>query len=143
MIFIGWFILVGMLLIGCNPSNPDNMIGLQIYSMTTGVGAADNNDIMDKQKLSYSITLTNEENRDIYVKSITPILGDGISNIVITEELTVIVEKSLPANQSLKINDELIIDTEGLSKEEILDLQPFITDIKISTEQIIELPGQQ
>lgn len=143
LIFIGWFILAGMLLIGCNLSNSDNKTGLQIYSMSTGLGAVDNNGSVDKQKLSYSITITNEENRGIYVKSIKPILGNAISNQVVTDELTVIVEKSLPANQSLKINGEFIINTEGLSKEEILELEPFITDITIFTEQIIELPGQQ
>lgn len=141
-IFILGYILLGFLLIGCNTSNPVSKTGLQIYDMSTALGAVDNNNI-DKQKLSYSVTVTNEENREIYVKSIKPILGNGISSKVITEDLTVMVEKSIPANKSLTINGEIIINTEGLSKVQILDLEPFITDFKIVFEQIIELKSKK
>ena len=91
LILIGLLILACMMLIGCNSSNQGNKTGVQIYSMITSLGAVDNYDT-DHQKLSYSVTITNEENRDIFVKSIKPILADGISDKVITEDLTVIVE---------------------------------------------------
>ena len=50
------------------------------------------------------------------------------------------VESLLPSKQSLKIDNEFTINTEGLSKSELSELAPFINGIKILSEQIIELP---
>jgi len=113
-----------LLTIGCSSPSGDNKAGLQISHMNIGLGAIDNSST-DKQRLVYSVTLTNENNKAIYVQWIEPVLGTKISEKVITEDLKVIVEKEIPANQYLEIDGEFILDTKGLSKKEIISLEPF------------------
>jgi len=127
-----------LLTIGCSSPSGDNKAGLQIYHMTIDLGAVDNSST-DKQRLVYSVTLTNENNKAIYVQWIEPVLGTKISEKVITEDLKVIVEKEIPANQYLEIDGEFILDTKGLSKKEIISLEPFITGIKVTLGKTINL----
>jgi hypothetical protein len=129
-----------MHLAGCNTETSTQKTGLKVDSMwSTSVGAVE----ATTQKLSYSITLTNGGDQDIYVKSIKPILAEKVSDRVTSEELIVIVEKPLTTGQSIEIKGEFIMNTAGLSKEEIVELGPFITNIQILSEQILELPSKQ
>lgn len=42
-------------------------------------------------------------------------------------------------NETIKINGEIIFDTEELSKSDIEKLEPLLRDIKVSTDEIINL----
>ena len=141
-ILVGGLILLGMQLVGCSAETSAQKTGLHVYSMSTSIGAVHGNETAT-QKVSYSITLTNEGDQDIYVKSIKPILAEKVSDRVTSEELIVIVEKPLTTGQNIEIKGEFIMNTAGLSKEEIVELGPFITNIQILSEEILELPSKQ
>jgi len=115
--------------------------GLQIYSMSTGLGAL-NNDNTDQHRLTYAINLTNEDDKEVYIQWIEPILGNGIKDKVITEELRIAVEKPIAAKGNLEIEGVVVLDTQGLSKKEIVSLEPFITGIKIGSEKVIIINTQ-
>lgn len=49
------------------------------------------------------------------------------------------VNENLKPNEAIKISWEIIINTKGLVKSDIVTLEPFITDIKASTEETVSL----
>lgn len=51
----------------------------------------------------------------------------------------VVVNKDIKSNETIQINVEIIVDTKGLEKSDIVKLEPFITDIKVPTEEIVSL----
>jgi len=62
---------------------------LEIYHLTSSLGEVDG-----YHRLSYSLSLANEDMRTIRIHSLTPIPGHEIKDRVVSETLT-LVEKSL------------------------------------------------
>ncbi len=133
---------LSLLMTGCSifdcRTEKDSKSGLQIYSITTSIGAIDNNNF-DIQRFSYSIYLTNEDSEKQYVKWIEPVLGDSFAKRVTNQDLKVNINKPIEANENIEIEGELIFDSGDLSKQDIVDLEPYITDIKIVSEKIINV----
>jgi len=113
-------------------------MGLQVYDMTSSLGAVDSDDL-DRQRLVYSITLTNKNNKDVYVKWIEPVVVTELTDKIVTRDLKTVVEKLVAANQSIEITGKFVLDTKGLSKKEIASFEPFITGFKVVCEQVINL----
>ncbi|MDK2822239.1 MAG: hypothetical protein PWQ67_47 [Clostridia bacterium] len=109
--------------------------------MPTGLGAI-SNDNTDQHRLTYSINLTNEDDNEAYIQWIEPIFGKGITDKVVTEQLQVAVEKPITAKASLEIEGTVVLDTKGLSKKEIVALEPFIIGIKVGSEKVIVINTQ-
>jgi hypothetical protein len=112
--------------------------GLKINGWSSGLGSVNETDL-DKTKFSYSINLTNENEKNIFIKSIQPLVNEGIKNKIISNEMAVDVNKDIRPNETIQINGEIIVDTKGLTKSDIVKLEPFITDIKVSTDETIRL----
>ena len=123
---------------GCSNKEVETKGGLKIYSWNSGLGSINESDL-NKQRFSYDINLTNENQKDVYVKSIKPSVNDTIKDRILNKDLIVNVNKNLKSNDTISIKGEIIIDTKGLSKSEILNFEPFIIDIKVSTDEIIDL----
>jgi hypothetical protein len=87
--------------------------------------------------LSYSIYLTNESNKTFFIKSIQPFINETIKNKILSKEMVVLVNKDIKPNKSLHITGEIMIDTKSLTTSDMTNLKPFITDIKVITEQKI------
>ncbi len=138
---LGISIFLSLLMTGCNTfycrSDKDSQTGLQIYSKTTSLGSIDNN--FDTQRFSYSIYLTNEDSKKQYVKWIEPVLGDSFAKRVTNQDLKVNVNKPIEANETIEIEGELVFDSSDLSKQDIFDLEPYITDIKVVSEKVINV----
>jgi hypothetical protein len=49
------------------------------------------------------------------------------------------VNKAVKSKETIKINGEIIIDTNALSKSDIVKLEPFITNIKVLSEETINV----
>jgi len=60
-------------------------------------------------------------------------------NKIISKDIIITVNKDLKPNESIQINGEIIFNTKGLTKLDIEKFEPFITDIKFSTEETISL----
>lgn len=129
-----------ILLTGCNNTKTQVQPkgGLKISSWSSGLGGVNETDL-DKTKFSYSINLTNENETNIFIKSIQPSLNEKIINKILSEDNTVIVNKDIKSNETIEINGEIIVDTKGLAKSDIVNLEPFITDIKVSIEETLSL----
>lgn len=128
---------------GCNNTNVQvqSKSGLKIYNWSSALGGVNENDL-DKIKYSYSLNLTNENEKDIFIKSIQPSVNEAIKNKVLSKEIVVDVNQNLRPDETIKINGEIIIDTKGLGKSDIVILKPFITDIKVLTEETVSLKRQ-
>ena len=100
-----------------------------------------NENNLDKQKFSYSISVANKNVKTIFIKSVQPTINERVKNKILSEETIVAVNKDIKPKETIEISGEIIIDTSGLTKEEIVALEPFITAIKISTEENINLKG--
>lgn len=129
-----------ILLTGCNntKTQAQSKGGLKISSWSTGLGEINETDL-DKTKFSYSINLANENEKDIFIKSIQPSVNEKIKNKIISKDNIVIVNKDIKSNETIEINGEIIVDTKGLAKSDIVKLEPFITDIKVSIEETVSL----
>jgi hypothetical protein len=104
--------------------------------MSSSIGAVDGNP--QQQKLVYSITLSSDEDHDTYITGITPVLADADNAHVINGSANVPVNKTLLAHSYLKIDGEVLINSTGLSKEEI-SAAGKMTGVKISSSEIVNL----
>lgn len=132
------FLCISILLIGCNSKKVQTQTkgGLIINSWSSGLGSVDESNL-DKSLFSYSINLTNENEKTIYIKSIQPLVDEAIKDKILSKETVVSVDKYIDTNETIAINGEVIVDTKGLAKEDIIKLQPFTINVKVTTEEII------
>lgn len=94
---------------------------------------ADNN---GRSEYFYSIELTNTNGKAIFIKTIEPSVNEAVKNKILSKETLVTVNKKMNPNETIQINGEIIVDTHGLSTQ---DIQKFITDIKVSTEETVSI----
>jgi hypothetical protein len=86
-------IIIPLFLAGCNgkvQSQQEN--GLQIHNLSIAMGALDSSNF-DEQKVTYSLNLTNSNNMKVYIKSIEPIVGDSIKKKILSDSITLDVDK--------------------------------------------------
>lgn len=137
-------IIVIVFLAGCSvPGNIDtaaSMTAIRIADIDTAIGGIEGN--LDEQVFSYHLTLLNTEPVDVVIHWIEPVLGEHMSNQVLTADRRVIVEKTLAPNTYLEISGGFTFDTQGATKMQIMSWEPFITGIKLSSEITLSLPGQ-
>lgn len=138
MIIFSLFILV--FFVGCNNTEIEvqSKGGLKIYNWSSALGSVNQNNLY-KTKYSYSINLINEDEKTIFIKSVQPSVNEIIKNKIMSKEMIVDVNKNLRPNEIIKINGEIIIDTKGLGKSDIVALGPLITNIDVSTEEAVSL----
>lgn len=140
---IGIMILILCIFIfftGCNNTKTQIQTkgGLKINSWSSALGGVNEKDL-DKTRFSYSINLANESENNIFIKSIRPSVNEIIKNKILSKDIVVKVNKAIKPNEAIEISGEIIIDTKGLTKEDIVKLEPFITDLKVSTEETVSL----
>ncbi len=122
---------------GCLVCQTNEPQGFIVYSMTSSLGGVNENNF-DFTKYSYSIELTNENLINTKIISVEPILKDSIRDMVLDDNLAVDVNKIVSPGDTITIEGALIIDTKGLSKDEILNLEPFIAGIKVNSKTTID-----
>lgn len=88
----------------------------------------------DKSEFSYAFNLTNTNGKDIFIKSIEPLINETMKNNILSKETIIVVNKNIKPNETIEINGQILVDTNGLSANNIGKL---ITDIKISTEETV------
>lgn len=126
-------------LTGCNTqTHMKTKGGLKINSWSSGLGSFNETDL-DNTKFSYSIDLTNDNEKSIFIKSIQPSVNETIRSRILSKEMSVDVDRDIKPNETIHITGELIVNTKGLVKSDIVKLEPFITDIKVSIEENVSL----
>lgn len=89
-----------------------------------------------KSAFSYAFNLTNTNEKDIFIKSIEPSINETMKNNILSSETIIVVNKNIKPNETIEINGNIFIDTNGLSMHNIGKL---ITDIRVSTEETVSL----
>jgi hypothetical protein len=114
--------------------------GLEISTMSTGIGAVDtNNNNHDIQRFSYSINLANNDKDTVFIKEVTLVLPKEFEETLITKELTVTVNKDIVPKSAIEIKGSLDFKANGLSKDDIIKLNPTISSVKVTNERTISL----
>jgi molybdopterin/thiamine biosynthesis adenylyltransferase len=113
---------------------------LEINGMVTsiGSGATDRNN-HDVQTFSYTMDLTNNNVTETFIKEVTLVLPKEFEERLISKHLTVPVRKSVSSKSMIQIKGSLDFDAKGLSKEDIMHLNPRIISVNITNEQMISL----
>lgn len=101
---------------------------LQITDATSSMGEM--NETLDKQKLSYEMTISNKGKLPVVEESIEIVLTDWINERLMENEIT----EKIFNEDNIMIKGYVIFDTKDLSKQDILENEPFIKGINISTE---------
>lgn len=130
-------IMVLVLTAGCAQPQQSNK-GLQISSMTSAIGAVDQ-DKIDQQRISFAISICNDSDQDTYLSFVEPLVAAGINGRIISGDTRIEVKKKIPAQGFIEVKGEFIFDAEELSKEDILNMEPIITGYRVGTEQQIEM----
>ncbi|MDF3002138.1 MAG: hypothetical protein K0Q48_2257 [Bacillota bacterium] len=91
----------------------------------------------ESQSFSYTITLRNNDTADITIVSVNPVLSEKFLERVNNKDTTIKVDKIIPGGSSLEVTGEIIFDAKGLTKEEIINLQPFVKEVSVLEERTI------
>lgn len=128
---LGLLMIVSIfILIGCNQKEKVKE-GLVISSIQFGLGGE-----LDETLVSYKFSLWNNTSQQITVKSIQPLLTDELNKRV-TSELINVVNLSLYENSSTEISGSFYMDTQGLDKQGIIQLNIKLDTFRVTTEQDI------
>ena len=132
--------LVNIIIItSCTTNQRVGVTGININSISTSLGACEGQqEDQESQSFKYSVTLTNSEKCDIKIMSITPIISESIFDRVLTEDLTVSVNKIIGSGKSINISGEIVLDVKGLSKGQLISLKPFVKKVTVNEERIIQ-----
>lgn len=116
---------------GCkNNSQSEN--GIYINSIQTSIGAVgENTNDVENQSFKYTLQLTNNEEDDLEIISIEPILTENFEKLVLSKDLIMNINKIISKGNNLEVSGEIIFNTKGMSKEEILNMEPFVKEVKI------------
>jgi hypothetical protein len=140
-----WITAIALLMlvvvfIGCSsPAVPP--AGVTITGMVEAIGAV-TPDQTDEQRLTYEITLENNAMEPVYIDYIQPTLNDAIVDRVLDEDLKVTVDSAIDPDGYLTIEGAFRFDASGLSKQDIEAIGHLITNIRISTINVLDLPGR-
>lgn len=116
-------------LTGCN-TNKAVEDGLVLGPIQFSLGGE-----LDETRVSYTINLKNNTNREINVLTVQPILTNELNKRVSKDGLTNEANKKIQANSTEDISGSFYLDTRGLSKQEIAALNIKLDRFRITTEQ--------
>jgi hypothetical protein len=135
-------LVLSMLIVftGCSKDSAQEDTALVVVSMSSGIGGIEGEkDSFERQRFSYELTLYNGEAEEVYVSWVEPILGEEFQKKTESNDNKITINKLIQSKQALNIKGEIIFNTKGLTKEEIMKLEPFVKDVKVSTEKILKL----
>lgn len=140
------FVIVILLLNSCsligkhvsNDSNDSNS-GIYISSIISSIGAVGNNNTNDHntQSFKYTVTMTNGGTTDAKIVSVELVLSESFSERVQNKETIIYINGTVSRGGHTSFSGEFIFDAAGLTKEQIENLKPFIKEVKVLEERII------
>lgn len=133
--------LISILLLsaGCSKDNAESKAGIDITGMSSSIGAVgENTNDFETQSFKYSVSLTNNEAAAINIVSVKPILSEKFLERVSNKDTVIQVNRTISQGSSLDVAGEIIFDAKGLTKEQIIGLEPFIKEFRITEERTIK-----
>mgnify|MGYP000845339880 FL=1 len=138
LLLITFFLLNLMAFSGCTNNNETNYPGFKVYSWSSSLGSV-NNENPYLTSYIYDISITNESLENTRIISIEPILSDAVKERLLDKSITVDVNEEVYPHETISVKGSLILNTEGMTKDEISKLNPFIIGIKINSETVVYL----
>jgi hypothetical protein len=132
-------LIVGLLFLAVWPKEKViSKSGIDINSISTSIGAVgENTNDFEIQSFKFTVTLTNSEAADIAIVSVKPVLSEKFLERVSNRDTTIQVNQIIPKGSSLDVSGEIIFDAKGLTKEQIVSLEPFVKEVIIIEERTI------
>lgn len=134
-------LLVAILLLSaaCSKDSTVSKADIDISGISTSIGAVGNNtNDFETQSFKFTITLTNNEAADIEIVSVKPVLSEKFLERASNGDAAIQVNKTIPKGSSLDVSGEIIFDAKGLTKEQIVSLEPFIKEVRIVEERTVK-----
>lgn len=134
---------LSLILVGCSKTGGTSNVerpAIEIPSMNTGIGGIEDKEgNHDLQRYFYNITLANNEDEEVLIKEIQLVLPSEFEVRLVDKALNVPVNKSISPKSFINVSGTLDFNAAGLSKEDIIKLNPHIESVKVINEKIISL----
>ncbi|RPJ76800.1 MAG: hypothetical protein EHM20_06995 [Alphaproteobacteria bacterium] len=127
---------------GCTEINNSSQAeeGLNIVESSQAIGAVDGVNDTSIQVCSYDFTLYNGENEKVYIDSVEPLFSKDFLARVLTEDHKIVVNETIEPHSSILIKGQVKFNVSGLSKEQILGFEPYISGINITSTETLLYP---
>lgn len=122
---------------GCRDWNHRDNGCWQITDMTSSLQGTDNQGL--RQNYDYQIKLMFMGKETVNLHAIEPILAGPIASRVISE-LEVEVAKVMKPGDTVEVSGRFVIDSSGLSKHDLLDMEPYFNEIRALVGEVVPLP---
>ncbi len=133
--YIFMLVLILLMSVGCSTNaREETKSGIDIYSSNTSLGGTE-----EKTIFSYTLHISNNNAISYNIKSVEPILNQEILSKLMDDNIVVEVNKTMDSNESIEVEGKIILDTKGMSKEEILEFTKPITEYTLSMETVISV----
>ncbi|ADJ25806.1 hypothetical protein Dehly_0493 [Dehalogenimonas lykanthroporepellens BL-DC-9] len=134
-------VLATGLLAGCAKVEPDTPTGIVINPLSSSIGNVDG-DPEKPVKVSYTITIRNKTNGDVFISSVTPVLSGSMNDYFLNQPDDFAVNTTLAPDSGVNVTGELIFDFTGtgFSKAE-MSSSLKITSVEVESTFIIDLPA--
>ncbi|MGD8191687.1 hypothetical protein ACQCN2_17030 [Brevibacillus ginsengisoli] len=124
-----WVTLLGLVLLGYwlfndwSSSDPEQHQGVVVDSWYSAIGPeGDKVTDMDKQKFSYWGTVWNDSTQETFITQVKMELPDSLRKHVLSGDTVIFVNQSLSPNGTHQFKGELILDTKGMTKQDVVNL---------------------
>jgi hypothetical protein len=134
--------IVAILLLFSSCASPDSGSGKsEITTPRANLSIGVNPDNVADQHLSYTIMLQNNGVTDVIVHSVEPVLLEAFAAKTNDKDLKVTVDKTVAPKAYIEVSGQIQFDATGMTKEQIVAMQPFFNDIKINTDKVLSIYG--
>ncbi len=103
---------------------------------TVAIGLVDN-DNTDIQRCSYQISIQYRGKDSVKLESIGPVLTDAFSRLVVSSKMDPVANATLNTWDTIEVSGEIIFNAKGLSKFDIVKLDPFVSGLRINSERVL------
>ncbi|MCW3792911.1 hypothetical protein OM416_15070 [Paenibacillus sp. LS1] len=133
------FLLMILALSGCISYSvkTDKMVedGFIINSISFGLGESEED--AGITVVTYNFTLRNRTNKSIMLKTVEPILSKDIQERLIDRDIKLDINEKVDGNSSEELTGTFKLDTRGLDKEGIINLNINVNEYNVAIEQVI------
>ncbi|MEK4661689.1 hypothetical protein MHH93_07330 [Priestia sp. FSL H7-0729] len=133
------FLLMILALSGCISYSvkADKIVedGFIINSISFGLGESEED--AGITVVTYNFTLRNRTNTSIMLKTVEPILSNDIQERLIDRDIKLDINEKVDGNSSEELTGTFELDTRGLDKEGIINLNINVNEFNVAFEQVI------
>ncbi|MNH96458.1 hypothetical protein D3C73_491250 [compost metagenome] len=122
------------MLCSCSNNQSENVVdeGLVINSISFVLGGE-----LDNTLVTYNFNIWNKTRKAILIKSIEPIINEPLKQRVIDSKLILEVNKTINGTSSENFTGSFSLNTKGIDKQGIENLNIQLQKFRIITEQVL------